>query len=245
MSTPGLPYNGQATLEATEMTGAMSFDEDNDTLMDLLTVRYPLRVVFVGQNAHRGRDRRAARQHPHPVQADGRQQVASRRATSPTPAPRLLNWNKQHYLEGENPYFIGMKYKYDLQILTASKAYAKALFNVAKKSAPRRTRRSTPTSLGANLAAYDETQGQFRVAAKGGDPAYKVIGPDQDRPGRRLRRRGLDLQLAHRREVEVRLQEPGERQAASRQGRAGHAGRLPRPVLRQVRPRTWTGCRRA
>ena len=46
----------------------------------------------------------------------------------------LLNWNKQHYLAGENPYFLGIRYKYDLQVLSASKAYAKALFRVAKSS---------------------------------------------------------------------------------------------------------------
>lgn len=174
-SQPALTYQAKATFAATELSGAMAFREDRSTIMDKLTVKYPLRVVFVGRNPSKA-EIEELRSH---IPTEYKPTVANR-SMSPGDVANtgagLLNWNKQHFLEGENPYFLGIKYKYDLQILTASKEYAQALFSVAENH----TAQAQPyhnSETGAKIAAYDQTQGKFRVAAKGGDPAYKVIDP--------------------------------------------------------------------
>ena len=69
-----------------------------------------------------------------------------------------------------------MKYKYDLQILTASTKYAKALYSVAEKSTAQ-AQDFHNSAFGANLASYDAQNGRFRMAAKGGDPSYQVKDP--------------------------------------------------------------------
>ena len=50
VSQPALTYQAKATFAATELKGEMAFPEDKSTIMKKSTVKYPLRVVFVGRN---------------------------------------------------------------------------------------------------------------------------------------------------------------------------------------------------
>lgn len=175
VAEPGLTYTGRAVLDATELAGAMAFPESRATIMRKLTVDYPLRVVFVGRKPSKAEVAELKASIP----TEYKPTVSTK---SPNPSDDantgagLLNWNKQHYLEGENPYFLGIRYKYDLQILTASDAYAKALFGVAEK-ATAKDQSFHSSTMGANLASYDAANGHFRMAAKGGDPSFKVVDP--------------------------------------------------------------------
>lgn len=175
VSQPALTYDAKATFAATELSGDMAFPEDQSDVMDALTVKYPLRVLFIGRTPSKAEVKELRSNIPTEYKPTVANQSMSPGDTANTGAS-LLNWNKQHFLEGENPAFLGIKYKYDLQILTASKEYAQALFSVAKQhTAQDQAYHSNET--GAKVAAYDESQGQFRLAAKGGDPAYEVIDP--------------------------------------------------------------------
>ena len=176
VSQPALTYQGEATLAATELKGEMAFPEDKSTIMKKLTVKYPLRVVFVGRNPSKAEIKELRAGIPKEYKPTVATKSMSPGDVANTGAS-LLNWNKQHFLEGENPYFLGMKYKYDLQILRASKGYTQALFQVAEKhTAQAQDYHNSET--GPKVAAYDADQGsEFRQAAKGGDPAFKVVDP--------------------------------------------------------------------
>jgi hypothetical protein len=130
--TTDASYTGTATVNAVYMPPAMRMNEDRNTIMDMLTVDYPLNVIFVGY-------------HPTP------QEVADLKAWipetyQPTVAAKssagdevqnegagLLNWNKNHLITSE-PYFLGIRYNYQVRIIQASDDYARALFQVAENN---------------------------------------------------------------------------------------------------------------
>lgn len=176
VSQPALTYQAKATMAATELSGDMAFPEDKSTIMNKLTVKYPLRVVFVGRNPSKAEIKELRSNIPTEYKPTIATKSMSPGDVANTGAS-LLNWNKQHFLEGENPYFLGMKYEYDLQILRASQEYTKALFQVAEKhTAQGQAYHNSET--GPKIAAYDADQGaEFRLAAKGGDPAFMVVDP--------------------------------------------------------------------
>src|SRR5699024_2269801 len=108
--------------------------EDRDSLMDDLTVKYPLRVVFVGRTPTKEQVAELKKGIPtryQPTVANG--------AGAPSPdsvlstASGLLNWNRGAFASGQNPYFLGTRFTYDVHVYSATKAYSKALFAQAKK----------------------------------------------------------------------------------------------------------------
>ncbi len=170
--TANTSYTGKATLTSTELTGAMTFPETRDTVMDLLTVDYPLNVIFVGYK-------------PTAAEVDElRQWIPD--TYQPTVAQKsppgdeihnegagLLNWNKNHLINSD-PYFLGIRYNYKLNIIQASDEYARALFQVAEENTAQAQAFHT-ASRGQDLARYDALYGHYRVLAKDGDTAYKVL----------------------------------------------------------------------
>jgi hypothetical protein len=170
----GTTYYGKATLESTQLPPAMVFPETKDTVMNLLTVDYPLNVIFVGYS---------------PTE----EEIAEMRAWIPdkyqptvaTKSPSgdeiqnegagLLNWNKNHLIQSE-PYYDGIRYNYKIRFLQASEEYVKALFQQAENSTAQDQAFHT-AQTGVSLSHYDESYGNYRVAAKGGDPSYKVTDP--------------------------------------------------------------------
>lgn len=167
-------YSGVATLTSTEIPPGMVFPETKDTIMDFLTADYPLNVIFVGY-------------HPTPAE------VAELKAWipetyKPTVAQKsppgdevqnegagLLNWNKNHLITSV-PYFLGIRYNYQVHIIQASDDYAKALFQVAENHTAQ-SQAFHNAADGQDLARYDTLYGNFRVLAKGGDLTYKVLDP--------------------------------------------------------------------
>ena len=177
---PAVSYTGRITFASTYLTPAskaMQLPEDKNTLMDELTVHYPLRVIFVGRTPTPAEVAELRSEIP-----DTYQPTVSTKSDSPTgdPSPAgagdLINWNKVHYAPGQQPYFEGFRYQYDLQILTASEAYTKALFQVAKEHTAQ-DQSYQSAAMTAQQVNYDSTYGHFRMAAKGGDPSYKVTNP--------------------------------------------------------------------
>lgn len=175
VNQPALTYKAVATFQAVELSGKMAFPEDRSDIMDELTVKYPLRVIFVGRKPSKAEVKELREQIPTEYKPTVSSKSGNPGDTANTGAS-LLNWNKQHYLAGENPYFLGIRYKYDLQVLSASKAYAKALFRVAEKNTAQGQDYHN-SETGPKLAAYDAQYGGLRVAAKGGDPSFKVVDP--------------------------------------------------------------------
>jgi len=170
--TANASYTGKATLTSTQLAGGMAFPESKDTIKNLLTVDYPLNVIFAGY---------------HPTAAE----VAELKSWIPdnyqptvaTKSPEgdeiqntgasLLNWNKNH-LTSSDPYFLGIRYNYKLRIIQASDDYTKALFQVAKDNTAQAQAFHT-ASVGQDLLRYDILYGHYRVLAKGGDLSYKVL----------------------------------------------------------------------
>jgi hypothetical protein len=179
VAPPATNYTGTFVFTSTKLPKAMMFNETHDSLIKELTQTYPLRVVFVGRKP--SKEEIAELRHWIPTNY---QPTVANKSASPgdlNAGAGLLNWNKAHYRPGESPYFIGTRFNYKLQVLVASDAYAKALFNVAKKNtAQDQTYHDGALTDGgqstANLVKYDETYGDFRVIAKG-DPTFKVIDP--------------------------------------------------------------------
>jgi hypothetical protein len=180
LSQPEIPYSGTASLSSTALTGPVSFPESKDTVENLLTVDYPLNVVFVGRTPTEDEVTELRQWIPESY----RPTVATKSPTNGdfvNSGAGLLNWNKSHYLEGEQPYFLGIRYNYTLRILTASDDYARALYGVAEgNTAPGQAYRGgAANTRTVNQVKYDATYGNYRVVAKDGDPTYKVTDPSK------------------------------------------------------------------
>jgi hypothetical protein len=170
----GASFSGRASLRSLYVPPGMTLQEDKDTIMELLTVDYPVNVIFVGT-------------HPTP------QQVADLKAWLPTEykptvankspggneaqntGSGLVNWTKNHLITNV-PYFLGIKFNYQLRIIQASDEYARALFQVAEDSTAR-DQAYKASSRGQDMARYDSLYGHFRVLAKNGDASYRVTDP--------------------------------------------------------------------
>ena len=172
--TVNASFTGTATLRGLFVPPGMQLPEDKDTIMDLLTVDYPVNVIFVGRQPTT-------------------QEVAELKEWLPTEykptvgnksppgnenqnaSAGLVNWQKNHLIANV-PYFLGIKYNFRLNIIQASDDYARALFQVAEDyTAPAQAFKTA--SRGQDLARYDTLYGNFRVLAKGGNLAYRVGDP--------------------------------------------------------------------
>jgi hypothetical protein len=167
-------FTGTATLRGLYVPPGMQLPEDKSTILEMLTVDYPVNVIFVGR------------------QPSG-QEVAELKEWLPTEyiptvgnkspggnenqnaGSALVNWAKNHLLTS-TPYFLGIKYSYKLNIIQASDDYARALFQVAEEHTAQSQTFKT-ASRGQDLARYDTLYGHFRVLAKGGDLSYRVSDP--------------------------------------------------------------------
>jgi len=170
--TAAASYTGKATLTSTELSGDMAFPETKDTIKDLLTVDYPLNVIFVGYKPTPTEVAELKNWIPETYQptvatkSPGGDEIQNTGAS-------LLNWNKNHLISSD-PYFLGIRYNYKLRIIQASDDYAKALFQVAKDNTAQAQSFHTG-SRGQDLLRYDTLYGQYRVLAKNGDLSYKVL----------------------------------------------------------------------
>jgi hypothetical protein len=173
LAPPGTAWAATATLTSTEVSGAMVFPESRESLLDELVQEYPLRVIFVGRKPTAAEIAELKASIPDTYKPTVSTKSPSPGELDPEGVSGLLNWNKAHYLAGENPYFLGIKFKYKLQILTASDEYAKALFQVAKDHTAGNQSYQDQT-MTAQQVKYDAGFGKYRVLAKGGDPAYAV-----------------------------------------------------------------------
>lgn len=175
-ATAGAGYTGTASLTATQVPAGMKYPETRAAVEDELTVDYPVNVVFVGRKptAAEVADLKAW------TPDNYRPTVSSKSSSSGELTgigASLLNWNKDHL--SADPYFLGIRYNYQVNVLAATDDYAKALFAVAEQhTAQGQTYRAGAASARtANQVKYDETFGHYRVLAKGGDAAYKVTDP--------------------------------------------------------------------
>jgi hypothetical protein len=170
----GSTYNGYAKLESTQLPPGMVYPESKNTIMQMLTVDYPLNIVFVGYTPTAEEIAEMRQWIPDNYQPTVATKSPSGDETQNEGAT-LLNWNKNH-LTNSDPYFVGIRYNYKIRFLQASEEYAKALFQQAENNtAPGQSFHTAQT--GTSLAHYDESYGNYRVAAKGGDPSYKVTDP--------------------------------------------------------------------
>ncbi|HET6312525.1 MAG TPA: hypothetical protein VFH60_01710, partial [Chloroflexia bacterium] len=170
----GTTYNGYARLESTQLPPGMVYPESRDVIMEALTVDYPLNIIFVGYSPTAEEIAEMRQWIP-----DNYQPTVSSKSPIPdeiqNEAAGLLNWNKNHYINGK-PYFLGIRYNYKIRFLQATEEYARALFQQAENStAPNQSFHTA--QVGASLARYDQSYGNYRVVAKGGDPSYKVTDP--------------------------------------------------------------------
>jgi len=174
-------YAAKATLNLTGSDvpdGPMSYPESRKAVSDELTVDYPLNVVFVGRkpSAAEIADLRAN------IPTEYKPTVATKTTAygeDTQAGAALLNWNQSHIVAGSQPYFEGIKYNYQLHVLQASDAYAKALFQVAEDNTAQAQayHEGSTSTRSKNQVKYDATYGKFRVLAKGGDPSYVVSDP--------------------------------------------------------------------
>lgn len=177
-ATAGSGYTGTAKLTASAVPTGMKYPETRQAVEDELTVDYPVNVVFVGRtpSAQEVADLKA-------WTPDNYKPTVSSKSSSSGEltgvGAGLLNWNKDHVTA--DPYFLGIKYNYKVNVLTATDEYAKALFAVAEQNtAQAQTYHAGATSARTvNQVKYDQTHGNTRVLAKGGDTAYKVTDPSK------------------------------------------------------------------
>ena len=175
-ATAASSYTGTASLTGALVPAGLKYPETRKAVEDELVVDYPLNVVFVGRKpsaAEVAELKAWTPDHYKPTVAT--KTTASGELTGV--GAGLLNWNKDH-VDG-TPYFEGIRYNYKVNVLTASDAYAKALFQVAKgATAQGQSYHAGATSTRtANQVKYDTAYGNLRVVAKGGDPAWKVTDP--------------------------------------------------------------------
>ncbi|HYR93318.1 MAG TPA: hypothetical protein VEP48_03840, partial [Methylomirabilota bacterium] len=177
--TANATYTGTATLTSTFIPPAMvqAFPDTRATLLDALTVDYPLNVIFVGYK-------------PTAVElADLRKWIPDEyKPTVASKSPSgdetqnagagLLNWQQNH-LTTADPYFLGIRYRYKVRVFQASDDYAKALFGAASANTAlgQKYHAVSRGDRGVDQAKYDALYGSYRVAAKNGDTTYKVSDP--------------------------------------------------------------------
>lgn len=167
-------YSGKVNLKSIAVPAAMVFPETKDTVKSLLTVDYPLNVIFVGYAPTPAEVAELREWTPDNYQPTIAQKSPGGDEIQNVGAS-LLNWNKNH-LSNSDPYFLGIRYNYKLRIIQASDEYAQALFQVAKdNTAPSQTFHTA--SRGQDLARYDTLYGKYRLLAKGGNTAYQVSDP--------------------------------------------------------------------
>lgn len=167
-------YTGVATLSSTATPSGMRLPETKQTIEDLLTVDYPLNVIFVGYTPTAAEVAELKNWIPDTYKPTIAQKSPGGDELQNEGAG-LLNWNKNHLITSV-PYFLGMRYNYKINIILASDDYARALFQVAEDNTAKAQTFKT-ASRGQDLARYDALYGQYRLAAKGGDLTYKVLDP--------------------------------------------------------------------
>jgi hypothetical protein len=178
LAPPGTAWTASATLTSTEVSPSMIFPESRETLLDELVQEYPLRVIFVGRTPTAAEVAELKASIPDTYKPTVSTKSATPGELDPEGASGLLNWNKAHYLPGENPYFLGITYKYKLQILTASADYAKALYQVAEDHTAR-DQSYQDQVMTAQQVKYDSSFGKYRLLAKAGDPTFAVTDPSK------------------------------------------------------------------
>jgi hypothetical protein len=175
-TTAGATYSGTATVTAHDIPTGMAFPEDRTAVERELVQDYPLNVVFVGRTPT----------------ADEVAELKSRIPTKYRPpvsnksenscelgqsAAGFLNWNKCMSGSDDPPYFVGITYRYQLNVLVANEAYTKSLFQVAEDHTAKAQDYRSGKARAENQVRYDTAFGGYRVLAKGGDPSYKVTDP--------------------------------------------------------------------
>jgi len=173
LAPPGTAWTARASLTSTEVSGDMVFPESRETLLDELVQEYPLRVIFVGRTPTTAEIADLKASIPDTYKPTVSTKSSTPGELDPQGVSGLLNWNKAHYLAGESPYFLGITYKYKLQVLTASDDYAKALFQVAENHTAAGQSFKDPV-MTAQQVKYDASFGKYRTLAKGGDATYAV-----------------------------------------------------------------------
>ncbi len=173
---PGTTYDGSVTMTSQRLVKSMTLPEDRESLMDDLTVTYPLRVVFVGRTPSKEQVAELKKWIP-----DQYQPTVANVAGAPSPdgvlstASGLLNWNRGAFAAGQDPYFLGTRFTYDLHVYSATKAYSKALFEAAKQHTAVDQTFKDPT-MTAQLVKYDQSFGKYRLTA-GAD--HQVADPSK------------------------------------------------------------------
>ena len=172
--TAGASFTGTATLTGLFVPPGMQLPEDKDTVMDLLTVDYPVNVIFVGRQPTAAEVAELKQWLPTEYKPTVANKSPGGNETL-SAGSAFVNWTKNHLITSV-PYFLGIKYNYRLNIIQASDEYARALFQVAEDNTARDQAFKT-ASRGQDLARYDSLYGQFRVLAKNGNVAYDVADP--------------------------------------------------------------------
>lgn len=175
-AAPGTTYDGSVTLTSQRLVKSMTLPEDRESLMDDLTVTYPLRVVFVGRTPSEEEVAELKKWIPTQYQP-----TVANVAGAPSPdgllstASGLLNWNRGAFAAGQDPYFLGTRFRYDVRVYSATKAYSKALFEVAKRHTADDQTFKDPT-MTEQLVKYDQSFGKYRVA---GGVEHQVTDPSK------------------------------------------------------------------
>lgn len=172
--TAGASYDGSATLAATEVPAGLKYPETRKAVEDELVVDYPINVVFVGRKPTAAEVAELKEWTPEKYKPTVANKSESTGEVTQAGAG-LLNWNKDH--QDSDPYFLGITYNYDVHVLTATDAYAKALFQVAEDHTAKSQGYHGGAARTANQVKYDAAFGKYRVLAKGGDPSYAVTDP--------------------------------------------------------------------
>ena len=175
-AAPGTSYSGSVVLRTQKLVKSMTLPEDHQSLMRDLTVRYPLRVVFVGRTPTKQQVAELKRWLPRQYQP-----TVANVAGAPSPdgllstASGLLNWNRGAFPAGQDPYFLGTRFKYDVHVYAATKRYSQALFATARKHTAQDQTFQDET-MTAQLAKYDSSFGKYRAVATS-DTDYQVTDP--------------------------------------------------------------------
>jgi hypothetical protein len=172
--TNNASYTGTATLNTTLVPAGMIFPESKEDILDFLTVDYPLNVIFVGYQPTAAEVAELKEWIPNQYQPT----VANKSPVGDeiqNEGAGLLNWNKNHLINSQ-PYFLGIRYNYQINIIQASDEYAEALFQVAADNTAYGQTFHTD-SRGQDLARYDALYGHYRILAKNGDLTYEVLDP--------------------------------------------------------------------
>ncbi len=175
-AAPGTTYSGKVSLTSQALSSSMILPEDRDSLMDDLTVTYPLRVIFVGRTPTKQQVAELKKWIPAQYQP-----TVANVAGSPSPdgvlgtVSGLLNWTRGTF--STDPAFLGTRFKYDVHVYSATKAYSQALFDTAKAHTAKNQTFHDPT-MTAQLVKYDQSFGKYRLVEKSGVD-YQVADPSK------------------------------------------------------------------